>query len=126
MAQGFVINALMNATKFIRGVKDMDDALDALEGSLEDAQEEVDRLDREGQDAFDDMAKSADDAADETDTLERRLRDVRDAARDAGKAGDQAGDDIKRGFGRAEDGASEFKDEANSTAKEAAASFDGS
>lgn len=126
MAQGFVINALLNASRFLRGVKDMDDALDDLEGALEDAQDEVDRLDRDGEKAFENVADATDDAADEANTLEKRLRDVRDAAKDAGKAGDDAGDDIRSGFKRAEGGLSEFKDEANSTAREAAASFDGS
>lgn len=144
MANGFTVNALLNASKWIRGTKDMEGALDDLEGSLDDAANEVRDLDRDAERAFDSIGdaakdaaeevkdigtdgkkaldkleKAADDAADGASDLEKKLRKVRDEVKDVG-------DDSKKGFDRAKEGVEEFGDEANSTAKEAAASFDGS
>ncbi|MFJ6534414.1 hypothetical protein [Microbacterium sp. NPDC091662] len=119
MAGGFSINAMLNASKWLRGVDDMKSSLTDLEGSLDDAADEVQKLDREGKQAFDKLERGAEEAADEANTLEKRLRDVRDTV-------DDVGDKSKKSFEKAEDGVKEFGDEANSTAKESAASFDGS
>lgn len=89
----------------------------------------------EASDAFDDLEKAAKGANVErelekaqraTEDLGDELDDARDNLKRLGYDGRDAGDDVKRGMKRAEDGVEEFKDEANSTAREAAASFDGS
>lgn len=81
-------------------------------------------------DAVDDMArdtkKGADKAEKAVDDLADTFKDAVRKAKDLGDAGRDAGDDVRKGMKHAEDGVEEFKDEANSTAKEAAASFDGS
>lgn len=70
--------------------------------SAEDVEDALDELKRQG--------------VKDLDTLEKSVRDV-------GKDAKRAGDDIKTGVG---DGLKDVKGEAESTAKEAAASFDGS
>ncbi|WP_096359435.1 hypothetical protein [Microbacterium sp. TPU 3598] len=94
-------------------VKPLDDAADAF-ADLEKAANSAD-LDKE-------LTK----AQKATDKLDDELDDTRDALKRLGYAARDAGDDSKRGMDRAEEGVKEFGDEANSTAKEAAASFDGS
>jgi hypothetical protein len=126
MANGFIVNAFLNASRWLRGAKDMEESITDLEGALEDAAAEVKDLDKAGDKGFKAIERGAEKAEKETSQLEKRLRDVQDSARDAGKAGDKAGDDIKHGMDRASDGAKDFKEEANSSAREAAASFDGS
>lgn len=102
MAKGISINFLADVRDFLKGTKNVEDELDDVADSL------------------DDVAKEGDQA---TEKLEDSFRDLAKATK---KAGDDVGDNMKRGFKKAEDGAQEFRDEANSTAKEAAASFDGS
>lgn len=91
-----------NTRDFQRGVQDVDKALDKVADSL------------------DDVAKDGDKA---TEKLERSFKDLADSAKDSGRDIGRSMDD---GFDKAKDGAEEFKSEANSTAREAAASFDGS
>lgn len=57
------------------------------------------------------------------DKMEDELKDVQRQSRDTGR---DIGRDIGDGFDKAKKGADEFKDESRSTAREAAASFDGS
>lgn len=100
------------ANDFIRSTKDVEKALDKVSDSLDDMARDTKRGGQDAEKAVDKLSDSFDDA--------------RKAAKNAGKAGEDAGDDVKRGMKKAEDGVSEFKDEANSTARESAASFDGS
>lgn len=86
MAGGFSINAMLNASKWLRGTKDMEDSLTDLEGALDDVADEVKKLDRA--DGLKDLAKDADRAEDEMSDLEKRLRKVRDEAGDIGDKGD--------------------------------------
>lgn len=85
--------------------------------------------------SFDDVADSLDDLARETkvnsdkaaDALTRDFKQAFDKVeRESEQAGKSIGRDFKRGTDKAGEGLDEFKDEANQTAKEAAASFDGS
>ena len=101
-----------DAREFIRETGDVEDALKDVSDALDDMARDTKRGGQDAERAVDKLADSFDDA--------------RKAAKDAGRAGEDAGDDIKRGMQRAEEGTEEFKDEANSTAREAAASFDGS
>lgn len=119
------------------------DALaDGFESGTRDAAREVERLGDDLNDLGDDARKAGDDAGDKladgiedgqkdaSDALERVEKSFREVATAARKEstdmGDDLGKNVKRGTEEAEGGLNEFKDEANSTAKESAASFDGS
>lgn len=119
MAGGFNIDAFLNASRFVRGAKDMESALDDVEKRLDDVADEAKDLERTGDKSFKKMEDGAEDAADETRELVKRLRDVE-------KAADDVGDKSRNSFDKAKDGVEEFGEEANSTARESAASFDGS
>lgn len=115
-------------------LEDVADALDDVAKAGEDADQlsfadtvrEAKRLEDAGEDAGKAIDRSMGRAADETDQLERRFKDAERRAKDLGDAGERAGRDVDRGMERASDGVDELRDEANSTAREAAASFDGS
>lgn len=72
------------------------------------------------EDAVTDTGK---DGARDLDKLEDELKDVQ---RQSDKTGRDVGRNMDDGFDKAKKGADDFKQEANSTAREAAASFDGS
>jgi hypothetical protein len=93
----------------------LEDVAEILETFGDDAEQSTAQLERGMRDA----QRRTDDAKDE-------IRDLRDSLNKAGRAGKDAGDDIDRGMDRAKAGVGELKDESNSTAREAAASFDGS
>lgn len=91
---------------------------------IEDAEKALEALSKV--DAGRDIERDLDKAQDATEDLKDELDDTRDQLKKLGYAAKDAGDDAKKGMGRAEEGVEEFGDEAKSTAKEAAASFDGS
>lgn len=66
------------------------------------------------------------DAARDLDKLEDALKDAQRESKDLGKKLGDVGDSAKRGMGEAEEGVKNFKEEAASSARESAASFDGS
>lgn len=101
-----------DAREFIRETKNVEEALEDVADSLDDMTR--------------DTKQGADKAERAVGDLEDTFRDAARRAKDVGDAGDDAGDKIRKGMKRAEEGVEEFKDEAQSTAKEAAASFDGS
>lgn len=118
MARKYEIGIAADTGGFEKSIKNglvdpLEDAADAFE-DLEDAAKSAD-LDRE-----------LDKAQDASEDLSDELDDARDKLKKLGFAAKDAGDDAKRGMKDAEDGVEEFRDEANSTAREAAASFDGS
>lgn len=90
---------------FIQGTKDVEEALDDVSDALEAT------------------AKEGDDGLEK---LSDKLKEAKRAADEAADAGKRMGDGYRKGAKEAENGLSEFRDEANSTAKESAASFDGS
>lgn len=102
MAKGISINFLADVRDFLKGTKNVEDELDDVADSLDDVAREGDQATEKLEDGFRDLAKATK------------------------KAGDDVGDNMRKGFKQAEEGAENFKEEANSTAKEAAASFDGS
>lgn len=106
------IDFLANVRDFLRGTDDAEDALDDVADSLDDMADAAKKGGREAERSVDDLEDSFRDAA-------RRAKDLGDAGKDAGR-------EVERGMKDAEDGVEELKDEANSTAREAAASFDGS
>lgn len=93
---------------------------------IEDADKAIEDLARDGSRGIEKLEDSMSDARRDTERFEDSIKDVRDQLTRVGRAGKDAGDDVKGGMRRGEDGVREFRDEANSTAKEAAASFDGS
>lgn len=106
------IDFLSNVRDLIRGTDDTEKALDDVADSLDDMADAAKKGGRDAERSVDDLEDSFRDAA-------RRAKDLEDAGKDAGRS-------VERGMDRAEDGVNEFKDEANSTARESAASFDGS
>lgn len=155
MARPISIPIVSDVTGFLKGTRDVTGALDDVADSLDDVSREAqdagrdagralsDGIEdgaRDAERALDDVGKSdgldrvgeqADQAAREVETatekMERSFKDAFDSAKKESRdAGRQVGDNTKRGFDDAKDGAGEFRDEANSTARESAASFDGS
>lgn len=114
------IDFLADVAKFLRGTKDIAGALDDVADSLDDLGDQSD-------DAADKAGDGLKDAGKEAKTFEGKVSDaMRAVARDSQQAGKQVGDSQRKGFKEAEGGLQDFKEEANSTAKESAASFDGS
>lgn len=114
MARGDDINIGIagDASKFIRETGDVEDALKDVADALDDMARDTKRGGEDAERAVSDLEDSFDDA--------------RKKARDLGDAGDKAGADVEKGMKRAEGGVKDMGREAESTATEAAASFDGS
>jgi hypothetical protein len=128
MAGGFKLSLVPDVGPFVAGMakaeKSLDDTADALDDLARDAQ-------RKGRDAGQDIAKGIDTGADKaTDSVDDLTASFADMARAGAKASRETGDDIgknvKRGTDDAESGLDSFKEEAAGTARETAASFDGS
>ncbi len=90
---------------FVQGVENAEDALETLIDTMDDAEKE--------------SLRSA-------DKMEKGLKDVTEAAKDTDRAARNVGKGFKQSASDASEGLQEIKDESASTAKEAAASFDGS
>jgi ElaB/YqjD/DUF883 family membrane-anchored ribosome-binding protein len=118
MARGFIVDAFLNATRWLRGAKDMEQSIQDLEGALGDAEAEVKKIDSAGEKAFRGVGDEADKTGKDVTQLEKKFREVRDAA-------DDMGDGAKKSFKKASEGAEEFKNEAGQSGREAAASFSG-
>jgi uncharacterized protein YoxC len=101
---------------------------------LEDVEDVIDKVSRSGDDVGQGLEegmrkaqRETKDAAEEIDTLQDNIKRVNKAAKDFGvDGGSGISDGVRKGTDDAKEGLGEFKDEANSTAREAAASFDGS
>ncbi|WP_053205841.1 hypothetical protein [Jiangella muralis] len=155
MARPISIPIVSDVSGFIKGTSDVERALDDVADSLDDVSREAQNAGddagralsdgiedgaRDAERALDDVGKSdglervgdeAKQAAKEVETaaekMERSFKDAFDSAKkESDGLGTKVGTDTRRGFDEASEGAREFKDEANSTAKESAASFDGS
>lgn len=127
MAKGISISVASDTRDFLRGVKSgVLEPLEDVSDALKDVERESDTAGSALEDAMRDGQRKTEDAADEVKDLKDALRDAERNAKDLGRAGKDAGDDTRDGMRRAEEGVEEFRDEANSTAREAAASFDGS
>lgn len=105
----FKLSLVADVAAWLKGTSDVEKSLDQVSDSLNkladdsesNAKEAADDLKREFTDAFDKVKKES---------------------RDAGR---KIGDDVKDGTKRATEGVDDFKDEANQSAREAAASFSG-
>lgn len=120
----FRFNIVSDVREVLRGNE-------AMERGFEDTADSLDELARAAQMSGGKVSREFRDAGDDVEQvargLERKFRDATDdVARSSKKAGDELGDNIKRGTRDAGNGLGEFRDEADSTAREAAASFDGS
>jgi hypothetical protein len=93
---------------------------------LEDVAELLEQMGDGSKDASRDLERGMRDAQRRTDDAKDEIRDLRDELNRAGRAGKNAGDDVRDGMRRAESGVKDLKEESRSTAREAAASFDGS
>lgn len=118
MARKYEIGVGIDTGAFEKGIAN------GLVDPLEEAEDAFDSLEKAAKNA--DLDTELTKAQKATDKLDDELDDARDALKRLGFAARDAGDDSKRGMDRAEEGVKEFGEEANSTAKEAAASFDGS
>lgn len=101
--------------------KSDDDIKDALRGMGLSARQAERAVEGIG-DEFKETGREGDRALDK---LEDSLKDVQQQSKRTEDAMDDIGDTTKRAFGRAEDGAKDFKQEAEQSAKETAASWDG-
>jgi len=146
MAGGINIAFASDTRAFLKGTKNVEDALGDVSDSLDDLSKDAQRSGKDagdnlgdgfkdaGKDAStavdkisDDVKDAAKDVEKSSEKMEKSFKDTFDSVKkDSKKAGDDVGDGVKKGFDKAEDSVGEFKDEANSTAKETAASFDGS
>lgn len=102
---GINLDADLGVRGFLKGTKDMEEALQDVSDELESTAKEGDKG---------------------LEKLSDKLIEAKKAADDAAQAGDKLGSSYKKGTKEAESGLGDFKQEANSTAKESAASFDGS
>lgn len=113
MAKGFSISALLNATKWLRSAKDMEESIQDLEGALEDAADETKKLERAD---LNSLEREVESTTKEASQLEKKFREVRDEA-------DKTGDQGKKSISKLGEGFKEAKNEAGQSGREAAASF---
>lgn len=119
-----VIDFLANVKGLLKGTDDAEKAFADVADSLDDL---VRSGDKAGDKLGDGIKDGADDAERAVEQLEPKFKDLADVSRRESKqAGDALGTNIKRGTTEAEGGLKDFKEESASTAKESAASFDGS
>lgn len=124
-------DALEDVEKGLKDVedagKDTEKALDKsfgkVEDSLEDVKKEGEKTGEKLEDSFKDVEKTSERVGKEIDKdLTKALEEVKDEAKTTGKT---VGKELDDGFDKAKRGADEFKDEAASSSREAAASFTG-
>lgn len=94
--------------------------------SLEDVSDSLDDMAREAQRGGDKTEGALKDTGREVEKLEKKFKDLTDEAKTQTRKGADVGDGYKKGFKEASEGADDFKQEAQQSAKETAASFDGS
>lgn len=110
------------------GTRDAEKAVHKLTDAIDDTAKDADRTGRKIGDGLSDGVKDGTkDSERAVEKLEGTFKDLTDGVkRETKTIGDSIGDDVKRGSSAASEGIKEVGDEAASTAKEAAASFDGS
>jgi hypothetical protein len=128
MASGINIDIAANVRDFQRGTKDVERALDDVGGRLDDLARDTARSSERAGDALGDgITDGAKEGERSVEQLETSFRELaRGVQRESSAAGKDLGTNVRRGTDDAKEGLGEFRDEANSTARESAASFDGS
>lgn len=142
MAKGFSLPFIADVSNFLKGTRNMSDALEDVADAVDDLGDSTAKsADKAGDklaDGFKDGAKTAassldkvdaslKDTATEAKSLESKASSAfKSIAADAKASGDKVGKSQKEGYKEASEGVQEFGDEANATATETAASFDGS
>jgi hypothetical protein len=142
VAKGFSLPFIADVSNFLKGTRNMADALEDVADAVDDlgtsTAKSADKAGDKLADGFKDGAKTAaksldavDDSLKDTATEAKGLESkassaFKSIAADAKASANKVGHAQKEGFKEAESGVKEFGDEANSTAKESAASFDGS
>ncbi|TFC94575.1 hypothetical protein E3T28_14835 [Cryobacterium sinapicolor] len=128
MAKGINIDIAANTRDFQAGVKDVDKSLSEVADSLDDlTRDTTNSADKAGKALGDGVEDGAKDAEQAVERVEKTFKALSDTARRESKDGGKAlGDSYREGSGKAQEGLTDFKQEANSTARESAASFDGS
>lgn len=105
-SEGAQIRIDVDPSKAVTGIEDVTDALDKINDNLDDVGKEGSR---------------------DVDKLEKSIKDLNQEALKTGSEFERSvGKGIKKSTDEAGEGLNELKDESRSTAKEAAASFDGS
>lgn len=105
-SEGAQIRIDVDPSKAVTGIEDVSDALDKINDNLDDVGKEGSR---------------------DVDKLEKSIKDLNQEALKTGSEFERSvGKGIKKSTDEANEGLGELKDESRSTAKEAAASFDGS
>lgn len=118
-----IIDFLSNASAFLRGTKDVEEALDDVADSLDDVARDSKRT---GDNLADGIEDAGRDITRSNERVEASFRGLADTAKKESKqAGDALGREVKDGTSRAKEGVDEFGREAQSTLKETGASFDG-
>lgn len=124
------LDILANTRQFVAESKKAGSSLDDIGDSLEDVAREARTTGDKTERAIDDIGDAAKDTARDIDTagdkMERTFRELVKDAKKTDTAIGKVGDVGKKGFGKANDAAGEFKDEALSNFSEVTSSFDGS
>ncbi|MFI8633993.1 hypothetical protein ACIGEP_15520 [Microbacterium sp. NPDC077663] len=119
-----------NTRAAVRNVGDVGEALGEVADSLDDLARESQQSGTRVERAFDDAADAGTELGRDVeragDKIERTFEAMVRDAKKADTAVEKVGDGGKRGFGKASEAVSEFKDEANSNLSEVVSSFDGS
>lgn len=120
MAKDISVGIVSETKPFQKGIKD--GIIEPLEGAVESIEE----LGNSGEDTGDQLTDAMKDAQKKTELLGDEYTDLRKKIDQIGKQGSDSWKKVKDGSKDAEEGMQDFKSEANQTAKETAASFDGS
>jgi chromosome segregation ATPase len=120
MAKDISVGIVSETKPFQKGIKD--GVIEPLEGAVESIEE----LGKSGEDTGDQLTDAMKDAQKKTEILGDEYTELRKKIDQIGKQGSDSWKKVKDGSKDAEEGMQDFKSEANQTAKETAASFDGS
>ncbi|MDQ5821194.1 MAG: hypothetical protein M3540_07130 [Actinomycetota bacterium] len=127
MSKPIAIEFSADTKDVIRGAGNIADAFDEVSDALVDVGKASAKSTDKVQDGAKDVDKALDKAGDSADELGRKMKEsMSKVSDDARKAGKGIGDGVEKGTREAGESLDEMKGEAASTAKESAASFDGS
>lgn len=120
MAKDISIGIGSETRGFQKGIND--GVIEPLEGAVD----AIEELGKSGDDTGEQLTDAMKDAQKKTELLGDEYTELRKKIDQVGKQGSDSWKKVKSGSKDAEEGMQDFKDEANQTAKETAASFDGS